>query len=128
MARAKTTREQWSARVTRWKDSGLTAAQYASEIGVSPKSLAWWRWRLASEASASDVPQPALGSGAPMPLARRMPRTATTISPLTFVEMTAAVETDRLEVVLPSAVRIRVRPGFDSPTLGRLLDVLEARR
>jgi hypothetical protein len=28
--------------------------------------------------------------------------TTTTISPLTFVEMTAATETDRLEVVLPS--------------------------
>jgi hypothetical protein len=54
--------------------------------------------------------------------------TATAISPLTFVEMTAAPETDRLEVVLASSVRIRVRPGFDSATLGRLLDVLEARR
>jgi hypothetical protein len=42
--------------------------------------------------------------------------------------MTAAVDVDRLEVVLPSGVRIRVRPGFDADTLGRLLDVLEARR
>jgi hypothetical protein len=53
---------------------------------------------------------------------------ATTISPLTFVEMSDPIEGEALEVVLPSRVRIRVRPGFDVATLGRLLDVLEARR
>jgi hypothetical protein len=39
-----------------------------------------------------------------------------------------AIDTDRLEVVLASSVRIRVRPGFDSTTLGRLLEVLEPKR
>jgi hypothetical protein len=46
---------------------------------------------------------------------------------LTFVEMTAPIATEALEVVLPTTVRIRVRPGFDDATLGRLLDVLERR-
>jgi hypothetical protein len=58
------------------------------------------------------------------PIAKR----PTAITPLTFVEMPAGMEAEPLEVVLPSSVRIRVRPGFDSPTLGRLLDVLESRR
>jgi hypothetical protein len=44
------------------------------------------------------------------------------------VEMTGPVQGTAVEVVLPSGVRIQVRPGFDSGTLGRLLDVLEGRR
>jgi hypothetical protein len=31
----RSTREEWAARIARWKDSGLTAAEFASEIGVS---------------------------------------------------------------------------------------------
>jgi hypothetical protein len=42
--------------------------------------------------------------------------------------MTAPVTVDKLEVVLPSTIRVCVRPGFDAATLGRLLDVLEQRR
>ena len=120
----RSTREEWATRVARWKDSGLTATEFASEVGVSAHSLSWWKWRLTSPARA-ERPKRALARRAPQPMGGP---TATAISPLTFVEMTAAPETDRLEVVLPSSVRIRVRPGFDGATLGRLLDVLEARR
>ena len=122
----RSTREEWAARVARWKDSGLTAAEYASEVGISARSLAWWKWRLGSKTRAD---------AAGRVLARRAPEARATtaaatppISPLTFVEMTATLEADRLEVVLPSSLRVRVRPGFDGATLGRLLDVLEARR
>lgn len=119
----RSTREEWAARVARWKDSALTATEFATEIGVSAHSLSWWKWRLASTAR-SDPPKRALARRTTLPIARPLPA----ISPLTFVEMTASTETDPLEVVLPSEVRIRVRPGFDAATLGRLLDVLEARR
>jgi hypothetical protein len=47
---------------------------------------------------------------------------------VTFVELSAVLDAEQLEVVLPSSVRVRVRPGFDSPTLAQLLDVLEARQ
>jgi hypothetical protein len=122
----RSTREEWAARVTRWKESGLTAAQFASEIGVKPGTLKWWSWQLHAK-TASSAPTRALAKRAAAPITKTT-KTATTITPLTFVEMTAAIETDRLEVVLPSSVRIRVRPGFDSTTLSRLLDVLEPRR
>lgn len=120
----RSTREEWATRVARWKDSGLTATEFASEVGVSAHSLSWWKWRLTSQARA-ERPKRALARRAAQPMGEP---TATAISPLTFVEMTAAPETDRLEVVLASSVRIRVRPGFEGATLGRLLDVLEARR
>jgi len=121
----RSTREEWAARVAKWKASGLAAKEFASEIGVRPGTLAWWKWRLGSS-----KPRPAPGSK--RALLRKPPSPAaaavTTVSPLAFIEMTAAVHVDPLEVVLPSRVRIRVPRGFDDVTLGRVLDVLEARR
>ena len=50
------------------------------------------------------------------------------ITPMTFVEMSAPFSTDALEVILPTTVRVSVRPGFDDKPRGRLLDVPEQRR
>ena len=44
MARA--SREIWAKRVERWKDSGLSAKEFAAELDVSPKSLMFWKWKL----------------------------------------------------------------------------------
>lgn len=116
------TREEWSARVARWKESGLTAAEFGAREGISARSLEWWRWRLASK---SEAPKQALVRRS---AAARPKASARTISPLTFIEMTATTQGAPLEVVLPSSIRIQVRPGFDVATLTRLLDVLQARR
>lgn len=43
-------RETWTKRVERWGDSGLTAKEYATEIGVNVHSLSWWKWHLSSGA------------------------------------------------------------------------------
>lgn len=115
-------REVWAERVAKLTESGLTLREFASQLGINHRSLSWWKWQLASKAP-DTAPKRTRRRQAPAPIAK-----ATTISPLTFVEMTATTETDGLEVVLPSSVRIRVRRGFDAATLGRLLDVLEARR
>jgi transposase len=115
-------REAWRKRVERWKASGLSTKEFAAETGINARSLSWWRWHLAK------------GETVPAPIRRRrstapdttMAKTAT-ISPMTFVEMIAPVSTDGLEIILPTTVRVCVRPGFDDATLGRLLDVLERR-
>jgi len=31
-------RDEWAKRVERWKDSGLTAKEFASEVGINPRS------------------------------------------------------------------------------------------
>jgi transposase len=116
-----TVREQWAKRVERWKDSGLSAKEFAAETGLNAHSLSWWRWQLSK------------GDTAAEPQRRRRSRAAirelATLSPMKFVEMTTApVTLEKLEVVLPSTIRVCVRPGFDAATLGRLLDVLEQRR
>ena len=114
-------REGWAKRVERWGESGLTAAEYAAEIGVKPHTLSWWKWRLASLGQGRTVVQR-------KQRASRNSVKAATVSPLTFVEMRVPTPAESLEVVLPTSFRICVRPDFDAATLTRLLDVLEARR
>jgi hypothetical protein len=114
-------RETWSKRIERWKDSGLTAKEFAAELGINAHSLTWWRWRLSSTRTAATKTRV------------RTQRTASEVSsatpaPLTFVELSAAVALEPLEVVLPSSLRIRVPSGFDAGALRRLLEVLDARR
>src|SRR5262245_58574018 len=103
------TREAWAKRIERWKDSGLTAKEFAAEIGISPRSLTWWRWRLASK--------PKLAPPAP-PVKRRRRQDKTkpaTPSPMTFVEMPGVVASEPIELVLPSSIRnhfwVLVAPG-----------------
>lgn len=110
-------REAWAKRVERWRDSGLTAKEYAAEAGINAHSLSWWKWRLSSGATAQER----------VPRGRRATASPAIAGPLTFVEMSAAVAHEPLEVVLPSSIRIRVPSTFDAPALGRLLDVLEHR-
>lgn len=113
----RTSREEWAKRVERWGDSGLTAKEYAAEIGIKAHTLSWWKWRLSSDT-------PAQGRRR---RARRAPTAGAGATPLTFVEMATAVTHEPLQVVLPSSIRILVPSTFDAPTLGRLLDVVGRR-
>ena len=112
----RTSRETWAKRVERWRDSGLSAKEYAAEVGVNAHSLSWWKWRLSSGATTQGRVR-----------SRRSRALPPTTTPLTFVEMMTAAARESLEVVLPSNIRIIVPSTFDAPTLGRLLDVLEHR-
>jgi hypothetical protein len=44
----RTRRDDWRKRVERWKDSGLTAEQYAGELGINAKTLQFWKYELAA--------------------------------------------------------------------------------
>lgn len=103
-------REVWAKRVERWKESGLTAGDYAAEVGISERSLRWWKWRLAT----------------PEETRTRARRPAERVaSPLTFIEVTPPVTSEGLEVVLKHGRSVRVPVGFDGPTFERLLALLE---
>jgi hypothetical protein len=114
MARAD--RETWSKRIERWKESGLSAKEFAAEIGVTPSALSWWKWQLGRKIDAPKAPGQ-----------RRRSRKAS-LSPMTFVEMAPRAPAESLEIVWPSGVRIRVPADVDPSALGRVLDVLEKRR
>src|SRR5689334_9950769 len=61
----RTTREVWTQRIERWKESGLTAKEFAAPLGIKPRTLAWWRWNLASSAVRKGSPH---GKGVSRPL------------------------------------------------------------
>lgn len=113
-------RAVWVQHVERWKASGLSAKEFAAESGINWRSLSWWKWRIGG-----GEPTRKTRSSAPKASSAEV---AKSISPLSFVEVTASVMREPLEIVLPSALRVRVPPGFDDAALSRLLDVLEARR
>jgi hypothetical protein len=46
------TRQEWVKRIERWRDSGLTANEFAAEIDVTPTSLSYWKWKLRQESKA----------------------------------------------------------------------------
>ena len=119
MARA--SRAEWAKRVERWRDSGLSAKEYASETGLKATTLSYWKWRLgAAERGRSSGPRP-VGLRTIMgrsPAAARAPR---------FVEVTPAVQTpsaEPLTLELQGAIMVRVPVGFDEETLVRVLRVV----
>jgi hypothetical protein len=107
----RTTRDKWAKRVEAWKRSGVPIEKYAARLGINPKSLAWWKWQLASK-----------------PARKRQAVAAASFTPLTFVEVKASEKAVGLELVLSSGVCVRVPVDFDDVVLGRLLDVLERRK
>ena len=112
-------RETWAKRVERWKDSGLSAKEFATEIGVTPKALSWWKWQLGRNTQG-----PKTSARKP-----RKPRKAKTgVSPMTFIEMTPRSGTGALEIVWPSGVAIRVPADVDPVALARVIEVIEKRR
>ena len=112
-------REVWAKRVERWRDSGLTLKEFATEIGVNANTLAGWRWRLGNE-----------GGGAE---ASRMPRFLEIVAPAEDRERSAAPSTmpqlaaEPFELILSGGHRVRVPVQFDGPALRRLVDALEVR-
>ncbi|HMJ10655.1 MAG TPA: IS66 family insertion sequence element accessory protein TnpB [Polyangiaceae bacterium] len=119
MARA--SREIWAKRVERWKDSGLSAKEFAAELDVSPKSLMFWKWKL-RQLESTKGGQIAGGN-------KRQPRTAR-MAPHSFVQLvpTPAPPSMALELVLRDGLVLRVAPGFDEATLLQVASLLGAAR
>jgi len=100
-------REDWAKRVERWKDSGLTAKEFAAELGINAGSLQQWAYQLKKGA------------------VRGKRETAEHQPAPRFVEVTPPV-------ALPQGFDVRVGPftvavprGFDEGNLLRLLETLK---
>jgi transposase len=123
MSRA--SREEWAKRVERWKDSGLSAKEYAAEIGVKATTLSYWSWKLGSDGGRGgdrSGERPAAG-------ARRRRGGAAAGAAARFVELSASTSVAAqpvLELVFRGGIRVRVGSGFDEPTLTRLVRAVEA--
>lgn len=115
-------REVWKKRVDRWRESGLSAREFAAETGVNVHTLSHWAWRLGRP------------NGEPRSAKRGTRKEVPT--PVRFVEVVtddrasggAAGETGAapaIELVV-GAWTLRVPPGFDLESLRRLLALLES--
>ena len=99
-------RAAWTKLVREWRESGVTARQFAKRRQIRPKTLLWWSSKLRREEAA--------------PIVR----------PLEFIEVAATRDgsAERFEVHLPNGRWIVVPPGFDMVALAKLLPVVEGRR
>lgn len=113
----KATRQDWEKRVERWKDSGLTAREYAAEIGVNTNTLQHWGWKLKTEAT--DQPQ--------KPARRRRPSKKRANERVTFVELAHETPSASPFELVVGKVVVRIPPSFDAEALNRLLSVAESR-
>lgn len=120
-------RELWSKRVERWKDSGLTAKEFAAETGVNANTLSHWGWKLAAQKRSS------LRAGASP--SKRETRFVELVAPSTALGLAAqaalpaaaevaSLEPDPLEIVLRDEIRIRVPARFDPDALRRVVATL----
>lgn len=99
-------RAEWSRLVAQLRRSGLSARAFAKKRGLSAKSLAWWRWRLAADEGAD----------------QEAPRLVTV-----GIEEDARVEAPAWEVATAAGDVLRVHGAIDPESLARVLAALTRR-
>lgn len=112
MAGKRASRDEWRKRVDRWKDSGLTAKEFAAETGINAGTLQFWRYKLTR--------------GTPASARRRARRAAASIVSSIVEVRPAPAEESRFEIELGNGRRVRVPVVFDATALRSLLSVLDA--
>jgi transcriptional regulator with XRE-family HTH domain len=104
----RTSRTEWQKRVARWRDSGLSADEFAAEIGVNAGTLRQWKYTLNRIARGSARRKPALDAAS-------------------FVEVQSApaASESTFQLELGADRRLHIPSNFDAAALGRLLSLLE---
>jgi transposase-like protein len=100
----------WRSQVALWRKSGASVRVFCEEHGLSEPSFYAWRRTLA----ARDTTAVRLVPVQVMPEAPSAPNTEDSAT--------------ALELILGAGRRLRIAPGFDGPTLQRLLALLEEGR
>jgi hypothetical protein len=116
----------WRAQLALHADSGLSIAAWCRQNQVALSIFHYWRQTIARRDKANMAVMPAPNNAtAPafVPVIVAPQPQAPPSTPDTIIS-----ETGFIEISFPHrAARLRVAPGFDAPTLSRLLDVLERR-
>jgi hypothetical protein len=138
---AESRRQEWAARVQRWKDSGLSATEFAAEMGLNPRTLSYWKWKLGRE-SDNEPAEGASSKGSGKPKARSRGSKKSTKAgsgegprPVELVEMTQSgasgspAQAGQFELQTGDGRwRLRVPAGFDGGELRRLMAAMEGSR
>ena len=120
--RKRVEREEWAKRVARWRDSGLTTAEFATELGINPKTLTYWAWTLKREASGKKRVWPSKKPTAARATVRA--GAATTKAAPAFVELPRQGSSARFELEVRGR-RLHIPSAFDVQQLRALLEILE---
>jgi hypothetical protein len=101
---------QWSEHEARvvlhaWQVSGLSIERFASQRGLVPQRLRWWKKKL------EDAAMPARAKGS-------------TLLPVRVVEPSRGTP---IQIILPNGLSIRVGRGFDEETFARVMAILGGR-
>ena len=109
-------RAEWRKEIARWRESGLTAGEYAAKTRVNARTLTYWKYILTKEARTFALDKSK---------AKTSKRRAGSPS-FPLIELRGSGRTDeRFEVELASGHRVRVPASFDADALRRLLATLE---
>jgi transposase len=113
--RERTSSAEWQKRIERWNDSGLSAEQFAAELGINVGTLRHWKYFLAKQGRGSVSARAPMASASALVEVRASGAATATVSPSPF------------ELELGAARKLRIPPQFDAVALERLLAVLEHR-
>ena len=105
-------RDEWQKRVERWKESGLTAKEFASETGINAGTLQFWQYKLKN--------------GERRVRSRRVTRTqASILSSIVEVPTPMVAQDNRFEIELGNGRLLRVPAAFDASAFKALLGILD---
>lgn len=109
-----TSRAEWQKRIERWRDSGLTAEQFATELGINAGTLKYWKYRIGKDSTAGVAAEQ-------KPRRSKVPRAASLVE----VHAATMVVSSPFVLELGETRRLQIPAQFDVPALERLLSVLE---
>jgi hypothetical protein len=110
----RTRRAEWQKRIERWRDSGLTAEQFAAELGINAGTLKFWKYRIGKDAAVGVVTKPT-------PRAKKGPRAESLVE----VHTATMVASSPFVLELGKDRRLQIPSQFDASALERLLSLLE---
>ena len=102
----------------RWQDSGLTAREFATEVGLKATSLTYWKWKLRKHHAVLD----GASMEHPRVARRRISRSIQSVE-LKSLTTSGGTQDSKFELVI-GACTIRVPNAFDDISLRRLLAVV----
>jgi transposase-like protein len=122
-------RAKW---VERWKDSGLTAKEFAAEVGLQASALYYWCSQLSGAAAKGSADRDEIPEQSVRPRrtrsARPKKRSATPSPRFVELPVAAVAHAPAMLELLLGDVRVRVPSGFDEATLTRVVRALGAAR
>ena len=123
IGRSLTKETHWRNRLLAQADSGLSTAQWCRENKISTSLFYFWKRTIAQRDGYPKKPMQKVATISKSSAAFVRVR----VTPSATVAAVAPMAAGLIEILLGNGLAVYVAPGFDEPTLARVLDVLEAR-